>query len=284
MAFTGVVEAPTVIPARFGLLSAATVIEHGEGDEHWILGFNFETEACNFRATYRDICTISEEGELFVRADGPRSFRAYPFSINAVDECSTFGFEAIDRKARVLRQLELVTPKGVERELWTGSFGDALGQTDNRYLASGSATVLNGGTAVSADTGVALLESYIADEGPGYQGVIHMSRMTASKASGVYRQSPDDPNVLETMLGTKVAAGVGYPGTGPNGAAVTGGLRWMYITGPVVVHLGAKQIVNPMLPHAVDPHINDLTYQAERPAVVTWDGCVHAAVLVDVNL
>lgn len=280
----GVVESPAVEPARFGLLSAADVVNHSGTDEHWISGFHHETEACYFNATLRDVCALESESDVYVSPTGPRSFPAYPFSINAIDKCSTFGFNSTDRRERVLRQLELITAKAVEKELWTGAFGTELTRPDHRFLADSSATTLNGGTAVKPALGLALLEAALANLGPGYEGVIHMTRDTASMLAGHYRQTPEDAGVLETMLGTKVAAGVGYDGTGPGNVAITGTNRWMYVTGPVTVHLGPKQVVNEKVAWAVDAHINDLVYQAERPAVVVWDGCVHAAVRVDLSL
>jgi hypothetical protein len=284
MVFTGVMAPPRVKPLRFGLFSAATVVEHGDSDEHWLGGFEYETESCNFLSTLRDPCQPELIDYVFDAQDQPRSFKANPFSINAIDKCSTFGFAETDRRARVMRQLELVTQKAVERELWGGTFADIL-SNENRFLASNAAEdVTPTGGAVSARTAVAILEGAMAgDCGPGVEGVIHMSRTAASLASSLYRQVPEDPNRLETMLGTAVAAGGGYSGAGPDGTVPTDGSSWIYATGPVKVDLGPKQLINARTAEALDIHVNDLIYQAERPAAVTWDGCCLFAVHVDLT-
>jgi hypothetical protein len=293
MVFTGVMAPPKLRPARFSLFSAADVINHGEGDEHWLSGFDYETESCNFEATLHDMCQPGVGEKIFERdADIPNFFEAEPFSIEAIDRCSTFGFASVDRRARVLRQLELVTPKAVERELWSGAFASTLnaavaGDNKNRFLASTDAEDLTpGGGAVPVKVGLALLEGAMGDCGPGVEGVIHLTRRAASmaSASGAYRQVPEDPKRLETMLGTTVSAGSGYPGAGPGNVAAAANTAWMYATGPVTVHLGPKQLINAKSAQAVDIHVNDLIYQAERPASVVWDGCCHFAVLVDLML
>lgn len=284
--FTGVLAPPQAEPARFGLLSAATVIEHTDVDEHWTAGFVQETEACNFHSTLRDMCDPELIDNVFELSDAPRSFEATPFSINAIDRCSTFGYKTIDRRDRVMRQLELVTPKAVERELWDGGFSQMTSNA-NRWLADPAATdvTFTSGTPVSPKVGLALLEDALGDCAAGIAGVIHMTRAAASVLSGQWRQVPQDPTVQETMLGTRVAAGVGYSGRGPAGTALTSnGVQWMFATGPVTVHLGPKLLINSKTGEAVDIHVNDLAYQAERPAAVTWDGCCHFAVQINLTL
>jgi hypothetical protein len=291
MAFKGVIPAPAVTEAPFGLFSAATVAERGPRDEHWGMGFEAMTEACNFDATIVDVCGAIDPVDVYV-SSGDRFVSVRPFGVQALDECSTVGFSVEDRRARVVRQLEVVTPKSVEAEFWTGGYrraweteqlalDPAWVDDDTAFLASANTTTLEA-TAQKPAVALALLEQGLADCGPGYQGVIHLSPLIASILGDSLNV---DGKQLVTNSGHVVAVGAGYDGRGPGQTAPANPFtHWMYATGPMFVVLGSKELITVDETQATDVTTNMMTYVAQRPAAVYSDGCCHLAASADIRL
>ena len=286
MAYNGIVPAPPVEIAPFGLLSAANVVEYDNGDDpHWLKEMQVETEACYFDTDIYDVCDPSNTAAIVTADTGDRAHQVNPFAITAVDKCSTTGFVGHNRESRVLRQLDLITQKAVEKEFWGGELATAAANS-NRFLAQTGSTSV--GTALSARRALAALEDALASCGAGARGMIHAPRQVAS----LLEQHIEYETVgtgelaqqrLVTKLGTVLVAGVGYTGTAPNNQAPASNRMWMYATGPVSVFLGPSAVVGEVSAW-IDEGINDLTLQAERGAAVVWDGCCHFAVEVDVTL
>jgi hypothetical protein len=292
MAFKGVIPAPPVVEAPFGLFSAAEVVERGPRDEHWGQGFEAMTEACNFDASIHDVCGAIPPVDVYVN-NGDRFVSVRPFGILARDECSAVGFSVEDRRARVTRQLELVTQKSVEAEFWRGVYRSeweteqanldpSWVDDDTAYLSSANTTALEA-TAQSPKVALALLEQGLADCGPGYEGVIHMSPLVASTFAGLLE--PGDDGKLRTMSGHRVAIGAGYDGSGPNRVAPANKFtHWMYATGPMFVVLGSKELITVNEQQATNAGTNMMTYVAARPAAVYSDGCCQLAVQADIRI
>ena len=298
MAFKGVFPAAAVVEAPFGLFSAATVVERGPRDEHWGQGFEAMSEACAFDASIHDICGGIPPVDVYFQR-GDRFVSVRPFGILATDECSTVGFSVEDRKARVTRQLELVTQKSVEAEFWGGVYRGAWeaeqallsGAPEGSFPAgqsylSRSDTEVLGDTATTSQSpkvGLALLEQGLADRGPGYEGVIHMSPLVASMFAGVLE--PGEDGKLRTMSGHRVAVGAGYDGRGPGQTAPPSAFaHWMYATGPMFVVLGSKELITVNEQQATNASTNMMTYVAARPAAVYSDGCCQLAVQADIRM
>lgn len=287
MPFNGVVAAPRLEPSKFGLLSVAHVTEHAASDEHWVGGFDFESDGCSLTANILDVCGADVDNNSVADGTGALRFVKYaPFGIEVIDACSAMGVLGQDRFAKVKRQLEAVTPKAVEFELWTGSTA-IENSNDNPYLAKSLGVVAIDANPISPRIGLALLEEAIGECGAGLRGVVHMPRAVASILSDyIYREEDETfgHTILTTALGTPVAAGAGYPGTGPGSAAQVGDQYWMYATGPVAVHLGASEVVNETLGQGFDASLNDMIVKAVRPAAAYFYPCCHFAVKVDLSL
>lgn len=282
----GVLPAGKVVPTPFGLFSAADVQTRGPRDEHWGQGFAAMSEACAFDVSIHDICGGVSPVDVYVN-DGDRFQSVRPFGILAKDTCPSVGFSAEDRRARVIRQLELATQKAVEREFWAGTYRSAydadLPPEDvqpGTYLASGSTEVLSD-TAQAPKVALALLEQGLADRGPGYQGVIHMSPLAAAMFGGLLDSDTD--GVLLTQSGNRVVVGSGYDGSGPSGPAEQF-VHWMYATGPMYVVLGSNELITVDEAQATNAQTNVMTYVAQRPAAVYSDGCLTLGVQTDIRL
>jgi hypothetical protein len=291
MPFNGVVPAGRFTPAPYGLFSVAKVNNHGAADEHWVGGFDFESEICELEGSVLDIC--GGDPLVFMdNLDGERYGKVHPFGIRVRDECLTPGFDAIDRKAKIVRQLEMMTQKAVETELWAGNYSQSLDALapPNQYLTSESAVDVTGGSAGTGGSpvppviGLALLEQALAECGPGAQGTIHAPPILGAKIGS--QGGEGDGETLKTFNGNLIAFGNGYDGRGPGETTPPADwfTPWVYATGPVVVDLGPAELVTPDFSSAVNPRTNVMSFMAVRPASVFWDGCCHFAVQVDIRL
>jgi hypothetical protein len=223
MAFpkNGVVEAGKIVPSAFGLL--AVVKPENSADENmWVRGFSQEYESTvNNLKNWDDTDTTSYT--LVNNATVNYYDEIKPFFIEIDEVRSTLGFLGIDRIERLKRQLEGVTQKALERELWNGDIRIAQGD-DNKALVSSTATVINSGVALSSKRALALLEHSIAEVSHGgEQGIIHATRdvvaLLSSNSNMLFHEKISDH--LQTMGGTPVIVGSGYTGNGPRITAAT---------------------------------------------------------------
>ena len=119
MAFTGIFEAPKITPSEFGLFTVAKPDTKIKEDQ-WIRGFSQEWDTTlRGLVNYDDTDTTSSA--LVSNATPKRYTEIKPFFIEAEDYRSTLGFTGFDYVARVKRQLEGITQKAMERELWDGA-------------------------------------------------------------------------------------------------------------------------------------------------------------------
>ena len=290
MAFpkTGVVPAPKIVPSAFGLLVVAKP-ENSADEDMWTRGFSQEWETELSAGTNWDD-TDTTDDEIFSEATPTRHTFIKPFFIEATEDISTLGFRGLDRIGRIERQLEGITQKAMEQELWSG----VIRRTEtheNLSLNAASATLVNGTTALTARRALATLEQLIAETSPaGEQGIIHMTRDMAALLSSSSQMLFHNKEIdhLQTMGGTPVIIGSGYSGAGPVGvtgetASLTN--KWMYATGTVKTYLGKVDVVNDNLAQAYDVsgNQNDMKLKAIRSAAVYFDSSIHLAVRVDLT-
>jgi hypothetical protein len=289
MAFNGTFEAPKIVPSAFGLL-AVVKPENNIDEDKWVRGFAQEWETTpeavtNYDATDTTSASIATATPIYYD-------EIDPFFIEVDETLSTFSFSSIDRIARITRQLEGITQKAIEAELWDGAI--RIGQShNNKALTDPAATILNSGTALSAKRALALLEHTIATTSPaGEQGVIHMTRdvaaLLASNSQMLFHEKGMEH--LQTLTGTPVIVGSGYSGAGPTDAAGSTETpsdtnKWMYATGKVRVFLGNPDVVNDSVAqgYAVSGNQNDVRLKAIRPAAVYFDTSIHLSVRVDLT-
>lgn len=286
MVFRGAFPPPELIPASTGLLSVARVMTHtgNEYDERWIRGFDYEFDTL---PSVRLLTTNDEAVTNGTLYDGTKSdrYNTYiPFFIEVEDFRSTLGLPGEDRFKRVKKQLDAATQKAVETELWDGR--TALGDTnDNIFLSKASTAVEAAAGAFAPEIALNYLEQAIANSPTGEQGMIHMTRDTASFLNSkiLYKETNEKDLNLITRLGTPVVIGSGYSGNGPigaTGAAASATNKWMYATTNVEVHLGKSEVINDNLSQGVDATINDMRIKAYRPAAVYFDPSIHYTVRV----
>lgn len=280
MAFNGNFPASDLYPAPGGVLSVVKVMEHTARvyDERWVRRFSQEFDT---QPSYVRLLTVNDEtvanGELSDNQSDQRYLDYVPFFIDVEDFASTFGLPGQDRFKRVLNQLETVTQKALEYELWEGvAAQEETAANGNMYLRkSGAATIPSAG-AKKPENALMLLEQAISDSPVGEKGVIHMTRDVASILGSrlIFVRKDDGTKKVMTRLGTKVVVGSGYTGNGPIGdanAAASATNKWMYATGTIHVHLGKSELVHNDLSQGVDATINNMRIKASRPAAVYAD-------------
>jgi len=219
MVFKGIYPALELRPTEFGLFSAAQVSESKVPDEQWVRGFSFEFDSRPTLRLVQQNGTVSKT--MFDGTGLARFLEVESFYIEVEDYHSTFAANNEDRFARVLKQLNAATQKGVEAELMNGYTARGENNTNNYLAMSGVTTMASAtpGTAVSVATGLAMLEYALAASPTGEQGLIHLTRDVAAALGSQWllMRVEDDPGHfhIETMNGTTTSIGSGYTGDGP---------------------------------------------------------------------
>jgi hypothetical protein len=224
MAFRGVFPAPKIEPTEFGLFAVAKPNEHltAAMDEEWVRGFY---QMYNTIPNYVRIWDETSNTSYVISSNpgSPLYREVKPIFIEVEDYRSTFDLPAEDKFSRALLQLEGVSQKSLEYELWNGEI--ALAESlPNFYLSKPTVTVIGGGTAYSSVRAMSLLEHYIGEQSPaGEHGVIHLTRdafFLIATNSGVFIHTEGREHI-QTATGTPVVIGSGYSGDGPHVAIAT---------------------------------------------------------------
>ena len=231
MAFRGVFPAPQIEPTEFGLFAVAKPNEHltAAMDEEWVRGFyQMYNTLPNYVRGWDETSTTN-----YVSSSNPGSplYRELkPIFIEVEDYRSTFDLPAEDKFTRAKLQLEGVSQKALEYELWNGEITLAEG-LPNMFLTDENVTVIGAnGIAFSPKRALSLLEHYVGEQSPaGEHGVIHLTRdafIIMMTNNGVFLDNEVRQH-MQTASGTHVIIGSGYSGDGPhvaiNTIAVSGG-------------------------------------------------------------
>jgi hypothetical protein len=279
-------------PALYGLLDTAT--ELPELDRHWQQGFTWEPLCASGFSTYAQCLVVVDSSDVPSSEDVPEppekeastdwSVRgATPFAAVAEVDCSpASGPERI--RARANQALIRSEGRTVEAAFWTGLAGgqgvvwphlaaasDLTEPGAGGALLQPAVDVLNSGAATELVTGLALLESALGDCYDGV-GTIHVPRVLVPIMSWLSLITTRAGQIT-TQLGTKVAAGRGYPGTSPTGTdGGDSGVQWIYATGEVFYRRG--EVFQPTTVESFDRSRNTVRAVAERPYVIGWDCCL----------
>lgn len=286
MAFNGVITADRLVEPSYGLFSVAEVTDRGPRDESWIGGFFVETLTCGRNTVIQPLCIAQDDSpqEVFDSSNSSPFFHVMPFGIIEKFACeNSIGYNAIDRRATVVEQLKTISEFAIEQELWTGGAAqeDANPIPADRWLISATDVTPTAGTGVKAKLALALVEQAFSDANPGVQATIHISPLISSILIGHF---DEDNHTLYTQNGSKVTINRGGGGvTGPaSGGSATH--HWIYATGPVHVDIGGDELITVSASEIVNPTTNAVTYVAERPAAVYFDGCAWFGALADATL
>jgi hypothetical protein len=248
----GVAE-PTPQPVGYGLYSAATVLD--PADPKAQNGVQWEPSTCGVASPFKVRCPTPDP---LPAPNGWPVVQAYPFGVGAGVACKTVGISTADLRDRARNLLRLTEEHAVEFGYWTGQFYDP--SVPGMYLAHTDATVLSV-TPVAPKAALGMLEDAIGDM-TGAVGVIHAARHAVGVLASDMGLRQQGGRLL-TILDTPVAAGAGYPGTGPDGTRPAG-TSWLYATGAVQVVRGPVQDLAPNPRDSLDRSTNDARVHAVR--------------------
>lgn len=192
------------------------------------------------------------------------------FTVYGHFACSPVGWSPQEAEARAREQLLAREEARVEQAFWTGD----LDNTPS--LEAGTTTDVSVAGAGPAES-IGLLENYVAAN-YGSLGVIHMTREAALIGLQLGALVTAGGR-LTTALGTPVAAGAGYPGTGPAGQAAAASTSWMFVTPALFGYRSEVFTASNRAGDLLDRSTNDLYAVAERSYLLGFDPCGVAAAL-----
>jgi len=271
----GVVDAPPVAAAPFGLINKVTLASDAD---RWESGVSYQSLDCAAKVDLWGMCDPDETNVI----DGTgknQIIYAPPIGITVTHTCtSTFGKDFREEADKqVLALLEASTQKALEFELKWGPVASAS-EPIGRWLTDTN-TIIVDSSGVSPKAATAMLEDAYAACGYGGSGVLHVTRGTATALGSSIDEAT---NILYTPVGTMVLAGAGYSTPDPAGAGAWDG-TWAFITGATQVWLSDPSVYPETINQAVNIATNDIFFKAERLAAAAYDGCCVFAVKVDLT-
>lgn len=261
-------------PAPHGLVSVSS---EQKTPDRWELGYTICPENCVEASTWDPDCEAWPDGEKPIKSDAETHLDCYdvdPFVIETAFTCDAQGFTVVDFAGRARRQLEAGTPKALEFELWTGTL-----KPNNPNLQTG-ATVIGSGP-YPPMLAMTLLGQALSNCAHGGIGTLHAPTWIVELWVNSFCLKEVGSRLTTMVRGDLIAAGTGYPGTGPNGIEPGNLQSWVYATGPVQHRLGDPQVFPETLMEALQKGSNDIEYRAERYAAVNFDPCCHFAILIE---
>lgn len=285
------VEAPTVTPLPYGLMSVVNIVP--DSDPHWKLGTMYQPDACDPANSTQISCPL----------DDIEDFRKTPTSVgiptignDAITlytwiDCSPVG-NLDEYEERTEEALDLGAPRALENVFWTGEVTQPTANVYYPHLASDTevfdseagteillqtaATIPVTG-AVNVVQAISILEGAMA-ECYGGTPVIHVPRKALAHLSD-HHLIERRGDKLYTIGGSLIAAGGGYPGTAPDGTAPTATTGWFYATGAINLRVSDTKFTSSK-EAALRRDINSMVFIAERTYSLGWD-CCHFAVQVE---
>lgn len=264
MAYNGIFEAAPVVPAECGLFSVATVVRHDDNDLEWTFGYH------QLHASSQAVAIVPTNGDAgpavaihgFVDHSDNNVVGA-TFEVVIEEMFTGLGANKDTPFERLRDVMEPASERAVEYALWTGKGIEGI--EGAHWLFDADARTKSAGT--DKDYYLATAEEAISENLLGIQGVIHMSRRTATVINSFEREGKS----LSTILGTPVVAGTGYGHTDPTA-------NFMAVTGPVTVHLGPIVINDENLRNNFDASTNTYHVRASRLVSVTFDPSLHVKI------
>lgn len=265
-----ILDTPRPVAPPYGLLSVPGVLLDDERGR-WLNGVNTFGFPLKVEDTWTwDPCST---GTFRVKPEAAAlsTERFDAFGVGASIACSTHGLPS-DFLNRLEDAFAAVLSAAVEKAVAQGSE-----VTTNPSLGDTNLTILNSGTAVTPEEGLAWLENEL----PGVRGIIHAVPAVVSRWG--FEKLKTDAEAIYTPNGNYVAAGVGYIGADPADGATPGTTEaWTFLTAGLEVRMSPLQVISPEIAESLDRSTNDVVYRVERYVVASWDSdLVQAGVLID---
>lgn len=260
---------PAPQPHRFGLFSAATVLENVA--PHALLGVEYETVCSTQVDPYPLACqpsTPPDADRVKKPARTTDVVATSPFAVYAADACA-LGRDQNTARAQLRQRFLAGEETAVEHAVFTGELG-----TNSNLV--GEAVVLADGQALELVDALGALEAFLATSYGGV-GLIHAPMQLAPRAQAQLLIGVAGPRAT-TVLGSTWVFGTGYPGTSPDAAGGGGDAAlWLYATPPATVRRSALIEPADWDSGAFDRATNSGLLLEERIYVIDWP-CRSAAI------
>jgi len=286
--------APPFTTSPFGLISAADPVANPP--EHWRNGVNYQPFCADAEGIYDECIAITGSGST-VGAPSPPAYltnvvdattrASTAFTVAVEFDCSRVGNDEAEANSKAA--FDSIESWAVERAVWTGVIPGQSAVTVFPHLAAnapifdttsspplsivvqtGALVITGAGDKLNAAEGLGLLEEAL---GNCYQGVgiIHVPEL-ALDTLAAYGLVTQRGGRLYTPNGNKIAAGAGYSGTSPAGAARSVDTQWIYATGNMAMIRGDVQQRAPGA-QSFDKVHNTMKMITERTYLLYWDCC-----------
>lgn len=292
------VQAPTLKPLQFGLLSVAQEVP--TSDPHWRAGAFYQADVCDPSDIILDSCPNPALNFTKVPTTvGTPTRGSDAFSVYSYIDCAAPGGFYERNEQLVRNALQNGENRAIERAFWNGSADAPTGVPIYPHLAANAqvidpnqqgsiilqtaAIVISGtaasGAAVDVVEGIGLLEGAMASCYGGTP-IIHMPRRALAHLSSRFLLNVNG-GFINTPSGSLISAGGGNQFTGPDGTKAPDGFAWFYATGQVMYRRG-DIVVTSTPGEALRRDVNSMRLIAERTYQFGWD-CCHFAVLVSLG-
>lgn len=253
-------EVQDIANPRYGLLSAATVVEAMEPHAHNGIEYVVTCEpGLDLYPTGPGQCEAGEPPNNPTKTATPGRWisRADPFAIYGAEPCALGNQDEADARSQLRRRILRGERHLVELAVDSGYSGASP------YLRHED-TILAVDEALPLREALGVLEQKLAEVGR--SGIIHAPRWSAHLMD---RHVTRDGPRLRTTLGTSVVLGSGYTGMPPENLDDDGQL-WLYATPQVTVR--RSEIIEPATwsEGAFNPRTNSGFLLAERVYVIDW--------------
>lgn len=241
------VQTPTLVPPRAGLLSVAELVP--TAGNHWLNGVEYAT---NGAAAVADDISC----DPIIPADLPEGVPFVtdePMRVHGGFTCKHPGLTKDEVNQQARDRFTAGEGPAVELGIWSRIQDDATSL---------------GAAPVSIPTGLGDLEEWLY-ESYGGTGVLHVPRAAIPHLAAA-DQIVNTNGTLTTVLGTKISAGA-YPGTGPADAAPAAGAVWVAATAAVQVRRSEIKVRTEPGASYFDFTDNSVVGLAERIYVVSWE-------------
>lgn len=253
-----VLAAPSPGPQRYGLFSAATVLD--DLDARGVAGgWQIPAEDCGLVRAYDANCA-THPAKTF--DEGLEYQEATPYWVYATRKCGSVGTSPGEIEASVRRRLAAGEQRAVESQFWGGT---AVASEPNLVGTPGVVTVVPG--AGGAGAAIAALEDAFYDD-YGYAGTIHVSMRAYAAVRYAQLAQERAAGALVTPMGSEWAFGAGYGIAGPAGVAPAAGSVWAFMTPPVIIR--RSPVIVPSVAQTMDRTFNQFMGLAERVYTHAW--------------
>lgn len=289
---------PPFTPLRYGLLSAATIID--DTDTHWQLGTELQLDPCGIPLTVTGGPCSATGIAKTPTVTGLGVSAAEAFTVYAWVNCAPVGHgdDLQDLENRTVQLLTNGEGRAAESVFWTGNTANGPPGGIHPHLAANAALfsdsqgaqtieLQSAAVPVTSGTPVSLVEGLSALEGAlaacyGGEGVIHIPAAAVAHLSNqgvISRQGAQ----LRTLMGNVVAAYSSGNREGPDGSEPASGQGWLYATGAVFIRRSPIKGLGQRPSSFVGRADNSTVFVVERTYVVDWT-CCHFAAQVNIPL